>query len=229
MSDFAVKNPTKFVDGTAYMITTTRKTPFLYVPLTVWFDLHDETIQNLKCPEEFVDYPCYTIEAYGESIAVFGCGNGTNGDQYLDIWTFLRDRDSSKSSWEKKLVINLNNDCMPVGFLDNGKYIISNYLMKTYPPKTTFLMCDLESLKVTIYGSQNNIDCHGSKMNPNCVESLLLLDEDSVDPYVHFEAKSSCGSILFTLKKDIGHPTSALKLELVKFREQIRRKIRSRR
>ncbi|XP_017240043.1 uncharacterized protein LOC108212841 [Daucus carota subsp. sativus] len=213
ISDFVIKHPTKFVDGTVYMITATRRTSFSYLPLIVWFDLRDETIQQLKCPEEFVYYCSrYTIEAYGESIAVFGCGNRED-ERYLDMWTFLRDKDSSKSSWEKKLVIKLENigySHIPLGFLDNGRYMISRHSMKVYYPrmwKTTFLLCDLESQKVLKYGSQSGSDSHGSKMNPNCVESLLLLDEDSVDPFVHSEAESSCGSILFTLKKDIGHPT----------------------
>ncbi|XP_063946241.1 uncharacterized protein LOC108214067 [Daucus carota subsp. sativus] len=235
ISDFVIMNPTKFVDGTAYMITATRRTSFSYLPLIVWFDLRSETIQQLKCPEEFVDYSCYNIEAYGESIAVFRCGiNGKNGDEYLYMWTFLRDKDSSKSSLEKKLVIKLNHGWyfnIPVGFLDDGKYIISKYSTKSYPPmsQTTFFMCDLESQKVTIYGSQNNINSHGSKVNPNCVESLLLLDEDSVDPFVHSETESSCSSILFTLQKDIGHPTKCMETELGKSSKEIRRKKRSRR
>ncbi|XP_017239962.1 uncharacterized protein LOC108212758 [Daucus carota subsp. sativus] len=120
VSDFTIHHPTRFVYGTAYMITAMRRTAFSYLPLMVWFDLRDETIQQLKCPEEFVHYgSCYTIEAYGESIAVFGCGIREDHERYLDMWTFLRDKDSSKSSWEKKLVIKMKNGLytnFPLGF-----------------------------------------------------------------------------------------------------------------
>lgn len=59
------------------MITDTcRHAPYSIriTQVLVCFDLRDETINQVQCPKEFIQYSTrFAIEAYGEMIAVLGC------------------------------------------------------------------------------------------------------------------------------------------------------------
>ncbi|XP_017225509.1 putative F-box protein At3g52320 [Daucus carota subsp. sativus] len=206
--DFCVvPEPTKFVDGIAYMITDTFRYgpgPQSIVPLAVCFDVRNETIQQFRCPEEFIKYRTqFAMEAFGESVAVLGCDDGSG---FLDMWNLVKDEFSSESRWEKRLVIKLQEVgfSVPVGLLCSGKYLVRTIVFLEYREQVTnFFLYDLESLEVTRYKSPEDYPDYLCIINSNCEESLLLLDEDSVNPFVHKETESSCSSMVFTLQNAI--------------------------
>lgn len=194
---------TKFVDGTAYMVTSRR--------VIVYFELNHETIGAIKFPEEFHAIGI-TMEVYEETIAVLGHANN-----YLSMW-ILRDKSfSSTSSWEKKFSVRLQEPGhhQAVGFLNNGKYLIRTFnFAGDSGTETKLILCDLECPKMTEFRSLVEF-CSSSRrrlppkyptyhgrIHSSCMESFLLLNEDSVHPFVKTEIESSCSSILLTLQWD---------------------------
>ncbi|XP_074379035.1 putative F-box protein At3g25460 [Apium graveolens] len=203
-----VPEPTKLVDGTSYMITDTYRyapSSIIIPPLVVCFDLRNETINQVRCPEEFYEYRSkFVMEAYGETIAVLGCDDYPPG--YLHMWILFRDKFSSKQYLEKKLAIQLQEVgfSVPVGFLNHNKYYMVRTIkfLEAREQLTYFFLYDLESLEVTKYKSLEDYPCHSCVMNSDCVESLFLLNEDSsINPFVHKDMESSCSSVLFTFHK----------------------------
>lgn len=113
------------------------------------------------------------------------------------MWILSRDKFSSISLWEKKLVIRLQERSLaiPVGFLSDDKYIVRT------SNRNRLFFCDLESQDVTEYRYPKYRQDYLCKINCDCVESLLLLNEDRVDPFVvHKEIEPSCNSMLFMLR-----------------------------
>ena len=172
--DFCVvPEPTKFVDGIAYMITDTcRYGPQSIAPLAVCFDVNNETIQQFRCPEEFIRYRTqFAMEAFGESVAVLGCEDGSG---FLDMWNLVKDEFSSELRWEKRLVIKLQEVgfSIPVGFLNNGKYLVRTTVFLEYREQVTnFFLYDLKSLEVTRYRSPEDYPDFLCIINSDCVES----------------------------------------------------------
>ncbi|WOG98709.1 hypothetical protein DCAR_0418053 [Daucus carota subsp. sativus] len=195
---------TKFVDGTAYMLTCNK--------LVICYELSNKSIRVIKLPEEFC--ACgITLEAYGETIAVLG-----QEKSYLTMW-ILRDK-SSLSPWEKKFNIAVHevSNYQAVGFLNNGKYLLRTFelegdscVTKLFDSCVTKLfLCDTEIPNITEFRSfTESTSCLGlppkyptvqGRIDSNFVESLLLLNEDDLHPFSQTEMDSTCSSTLFTLQ-----------------------------
>ncbi|WOG86227.1 hypothetical protein DCAR_0205428 [Daucus carota subsp. sativus] len=201
-SDESFFRDTKFVDGTAYMTTSSR--------VVVCFELINETIRVIEFPKEFSENTGVTMEAYGETIALL-----RHEKSYLTLW-ILR----NKSSWEKKLSIELQEASpyhQAVGFLNNGKYMVRTLsLVGELRVVTKLYTCDLEMEcpKLTEFRSYTQLRSRNrlppkysnfmGRIHSNYSGSLLLFNEDSVDPFVQTEeTESSCNSMLFTLQWDV--------------------------
>ena len=126
----------------------------------------------------------------------------------------------NKSSWEKKFSIELQEASphhQAVGFLNNGKYMVRTLsLVGELRVVTKLYTCDLEMECPTLtefrsytqLRSRNRLPPKYSnfmgRIHSNYSGSLLLFNEDSVDPFVQTEeTESSCNSMLFTLQRDV--------------------------
>ncbi|XP_074373515.1 F-box protein CPR1-like [Apium graveolens] len=186
---------TKFVGGTTYTMTS-RNT-------IVCFQLCDETIRVFDFPEEFspaavTAVDMIRIEAYEETVALLSCDSG-----YFYMW-ILRDKSSSTSSWEKKFRVQFQKIGIHkvVGFLNNGKYLVRTL---SYPRglNVKLFWCDLDFPKLTEFRSMEvRESSYHAGIHANCTESLFLLDEDRIDPFVHSEMESFCSSMLLILRQD---------------------------
>ncbi|XP_074369768.1 uncharacterized protein LOC141711266 [Apium graveolens] len=168
---------TRFVDGTVYIIESDH---------VRCFDLSNETIQLIRFPKELG--PCvhdryttnFNIEIYGDSIAIF---KFKRQSQSLTMW-ILKEKSSFVPVWEKRLDNIESYRYYLVGLLNNGKYLVN---WKQEGPKKCYL-CDLDSPRVRevtfMRGSPYIYDSH---IHPNYVESLLLLNEDHLDPIVLYD------------------------------------------
>ncbi|WOG89498.1 hypothetical protein DCAR_0208736 [Daucus carota subsp. sativus] len=191
---------TKFVDGTAYMLTS--------IELVVCYELNNKTFRVIKLPE---DNDIATMEAYGETIALL-----ETDQNYLTMW-ILRDK-SSSSPWERKFSIavpevsslRVTTSFQAVGFLPNGKYLLRNFELEGDSCVTKLSLCDTEIPNLTEFRSFTELrsrfrlppkypTLHG-RIDSNFVESLLLFNEDNLHPFSLTEMDSTCSSTLFTLQ-----------------------------
>lgn len=205
---FLPSQPTMFVDGTAYMMTESRR--FLS------YNLKDDIIRQFNGPEFSYNEVCWLsrdftlrLEAYGDTIAVLAETEGSIWrEEEVSRWTsipqltmwILRDKSSSTPTWERKFIVELPvaSQNYMVGFMYNGQYLVSS-LSHIGQKLTKLLLCDLESSEVTDVRSVDGFHYEdlSCRVDFTSVESLLLLNEDRLDPFV--QEGSSCGSMLFTL------------------------------
>lgn len=184
---------TKFVAGTVYMIESDH---------VRCFDLSTEIIRLISFPIEFRPYfgngyydfsnefrnatvyslagefddyrEGFTCEAYGETIAIFGFGYYWSPS--LTMW-ILRDKSSFTPVWVASKEQAGWNFCHPVGFLKNGRYLI-----RPDRGKRKFFSCNLGNPKLCEALSVRGSPYIKGRIHSNHVESLLLLDEDNLDP-----------------------------------------------
>ncbi|KAL8089583.1 hypothetical protein AgCh_039162 [Apium graveolens] len=130
----------------------------------------------VSLPGEFSDDNGFTCEAYGETIAIFGYGYLSSS---LTMW-ILTDKTLFTEVWEVNKEHHYGSYYRPLGFLKNGQYLIS--LTGIFMRSSKIFSCKLNNPKVrestVVRGSINIVK---GRINSGFVESLLLLDEDSLD------------------------------------------------
>lgn len=163
-----VSRDSRFVNGVAYFKTSDDADNDNVI---VCFDMSRKVIREIGLPDEIHEIDSYTMDVYGEYLAVLTVSVYANGLGCLSISLLS---DESVPSWEKILVIDLSwrmniNPRIPVRFISKGKVLIK--------VGVKLFVCNLETQKLGELkgeGMTHNIrDCLG--------ESLALLGEDNVD------------------------------------------------
>lgn len=191
LDEYCRVKETKFVDGTVYMIEsdhvtcfdlsseTIRVIPFpIEISRYIGYKFIDERYRQrniISLPREFSDNNGFTSEAYGETIAIFGYGDLMS--PYMTMW-ILRDKSSFTPVWVVKKDELVSSNYHPLGFLKNGQYLISLTGCRSH-----LFSCNLSNPKLSeplsVCGSPFIVK---GRIHSRYVESLLLLDEDNLDP-----------------------------------------------
>ncbi|KAL8156155.1 hypothetical protein AgCh_001309 [Apium graveolens] len=183
------------VNGVAYFVR--------YVGAIICFDLHDERFREVKFPENF--YPIrgqitqsFTIEACGETIALMEISD----DGHLVKWVLKNGVLTNTFTWEKVSSIGLQaaaDNIFPIGFTYDGKYVVKNDALRVLrdgPSSDKYYLCDL--------GKSELKEC----MMPKDLEAihylvgnLVLLNEQTLDPFVELEATCSTRTTFVLCKR----------------------------